>query len=215
NMTARALPIENVVDRIDWNMFLSFWGFKGKYPELIYSNEEAEKCYESAVAMLDNMIAQQNVELSVKVKFFDAYSEDDGIILDGVHRIESGRYSDFVPEKGLGITSTVGLFVIKVEDRQHTHCDCKSYEHLLRESLCARIAQAASEWLDSQISEGTNVVKPAFGYPSIPDHSMKKTAFELLNAEEDMGLTLTSSYAIIPTTSICGMIISQPEANYL
>lgn len=215
NMTARALPIENVVDRIDWNMFLSFWGFKGKYPELIYSNEEAEKCYESAVAMLDEMIYQQNVELSVKVKFFDAYSEDDGIILDGVHRIEAGRYSDFVPEKGMGITSTVGLFVIKVEDRQHTHCDCKSYEHLLRESLCARIAQAASEWLDSQISEGTNVIKPAFGYPSIPDHSMKKIAFELLNAEEDLGLTLTSSYAIIPTTSICGMIISHPEAKYL
>ena len=215
NMTARSLPIENVVDRIDWNMFLSFWGFKGKYPELIYSNEEAEKCYESAVAMLDNMIAQQNVELSVKVKFFDAYSEDDGIILDGVHRIEAGRYSDFVPEKGLGITSTVGLFVIKVEDRQHTHCDCKSYEHLLRESLCARIAQAASEWLDSQISEGTNVVKPAFGYPSIPDHSMKKTAFGLLDAEEELGLSLTSSYAIIPTTSICGMIISHPEAKYL
>ncbi|MBR5610201.1 MAG: methionine synthase [Bacteroidales bacterium] len=215
NMTARSLPIENVVDKIDWNMFLSFWGFKGRYPELVYSNEEAEKCYESAVAMLDNMITQQNVELSVKVKFFDAYSENDGIILDGVHRIEAGRYSDFVPEKGMGITSTVGLFVIKVEDRLHCHCDCKSYEHLLRESLCARIAQAASEWLDSQISEGTNVVKPAFGYPSIPDHSMKKIAFELLNAEEELGLSLTSSYAIIPTTSICGMIISHPEAKYL
>lgn len=215
NMTARSLPIENVVDRIDWNMFLSFWGFKGRYPELVYSNEEAEKCYESAVAMLDNMIAQQNVELSVKVKFFDAYSENDGIILDGVHRIEAGRYSDFVPEKGMGITSTVGLFVIKAEDRQHCHCDCKSYEHLLRESLCARIAQAASEWLDSQISEGSNVVKPAFGYPSIPDHSMKKITFELLNAEEELGLSLTSSYAIIPTTSICGMIISHPEAKYL
>ena len=215
NMTARSLPIENVVDKIDWNMFLSFWGFKGRYPELVYSNEEAEKCYESAVAMLDNMITQQNVELSVKVKFFDAYSENDGIILDGVHRIEAGRYSDFVPEKGMGITSTVGLFVIKVEDRQHCHCDCKSYEHLLRESLCARIAQAASEWLDSQISEGTNVIKPAFGYPSIPDHSMKKIAFELLNAEEELGLSLTSSYAIIPTTSICGMIISHPEAKYL
>lgn len=214
NMTARHLSIEKVVEMIDWNMFLSFWGFKGRYPELIYSNEEAEKCYESAVAMLDNMIAGQNVELSVKVKFFEAYSEDDAIILDGVHKFEVGRYADFVPAKGTGATSVVGLFVIKVEDL-HKCCDCKSYEHLLRESLCARIAQAASEWLDGQISEGTNVIKPAFGYPSVPDHSLKRVAFDLLDAERELGMSLTSTFAITPTTSICGMIISHPEAKYL
>ncbi|MBO7320388.1 MAG: methionine synthase [Bacteroidales bacterium] len=217
NMIARSLPIENVVEMIDWNMFLSFWGFKGRYPEIIYSNPEAEKCYESAVAMLDKMIVEQSVELSVCVRFFDAYSEGDEIVLDseGVQeRFEAGRYSDFVPPRETGIKSAVGLFAIKVEDKQKC-CDCKSYDHILREALCARIAQAASEWLDGQISEDGRVVKPAFGYPSVPDHSLKKKAFELLGAEEKLGLKLTSSYAMVPTTSVCGMIISHPEAKYL
>lgn len=214
NLLARNLPIERVVEKIDWNMFLSFWGFKGRYPEIIYANEEAEKCYESAIAMLDRMIVERDVELSIKVNFFDAVSEDGAMILDGVHRIEVGRYSDFIPAAELGISSTVGLFVIKVEDHQGCS-DCKSYEHLLRGNLCARIAQAASEWLDEVIGQGANIIKPVFGYPAIPDHSMKRRVFKLMNAEEELGVTLTESNAIIPSTSICGIIISHPEAKYL
>lgn len=214
NMYAHHLPLENVVDKIDWDMFFSFWGFKGRYPEIIYSQPEAEKCYESAIAILDDMIVSNDVELSVIVRFFDAQSEDGTIILDGVHRLGVGRYSDFVPPVESGLKSAVGLFALKVEDHRHC-CDCKSYEHLLRESLCARIAQAASEWISEQISQGTNTIRPAFGYPSVPDHSLKKTAFELLDAESKLGVSLTSSYAIVPTTSVCGMIISHPQAKYL
>lgn len=224
NLTVHKLRIETVVDKIDWTMFLSFWGFKGKYPKIIYAEPEAEKCYESAVGMLDRMIVEQDVEISLKVRFFDAQSEDETIILDGVHRFETGRslkkgegyisVADFIAPKGSPITSTAGLFAIKVEDH-HKCCDCKSYEHLLRESLCARLAEAAAEWMEGQISEGCRIIRPAFGYNSIPDHSLKEKALGIIDPERELGITLTSSYAMVPTTSVCGMIISHPQAKYI
>jgi 5-methyltetrahydrofolate--homocysteine methyltransferase len=191
---------------------------------MIYAEPEAEKCYESAVAMLDRMIVEQDVEISLMVKFFDAHSEDETIVLDSVHRFTTGRslkkgegyvsVADFIAPAGGEKSSTAGLFAIKVEDH-HQCCDCKSYEHLLRESLCARIAQAAAEWMDGMISEGTRIIRPAFGYNSIPDHSLKEKALSIIDPEGTLGITLTSSYAMVPTTSICGMIISHPQAKYI
>lgn len=223
NLFVRNLSVERVVDKIDWTMFMGFWGFKGGFPQIIYSNKEAEKCYESAIAMIDKMIVEQDVEISLIVKFFDAQSKDESVILDGVHRFDFGRslregdgylsLADFIAPEGAEIKSTVGLFAIKVED--HQKCDdCKSYEHILRESICARLAEAAAEWMEGEISEGTKIIRPAFGYSSAPDHSLKRKAFDLLKAEERLSLCLTSSYAIVPTTSICGMIISHPQARY-
>ncbi|MDD2293266.1 MAG: methionine synthase [Bacteroidales bacterium] len=225
NLTAINLPVETVVDKIDWTYFFSFWGFKGKYPEIIYQNEEAEKCYESAIYTLNQMISGNEVELSVMVRFFDACSENEAIVLNNGFRFEMERstsdrtkyesLADFFPPRESGQKSTIGLFVIKVADRIENDSDKKDYDHFLRASLCARITEAAAEWMQEQISEGTNVIRPAFGYPACPDHSLKRIAFNILDAENKLGIALTSSYAIIPTTSLCGMIISHPQAKYI
>ncbi len=224
NMFVKGLPVEEVISYIDWTMFLSFWGFKGRYPEIIYANTEAEKCYESAVDLLGEIISDKSIEISVIARFFDAQSENETIILDGRHRFHTSRslsekegYSsiaDFVPSTTSGEHSAAGLFVIKVEDL-HKCDDCKCYNHLLRESICARLAEATAIWMEKLLSEGENVIRPAFGYPSSPDHSLKQSAFELLDAEKRIGVSLTSSFAIVPTTSICGMLISHPEAKYI
>lgn len=68
--------------------------------------------------------------------------------------------------------------------------------------------------MQEQLNEGLHVIRPAFGYPACPDHSLKKDVFELLNATEEIGVHLTSSYAINPTTSLCGLLIAHPEARY-
>lgn len=54
----------------------------------------------------------------------------------------------------------------------------------------------------------------AFGYPAVPDHSLKKEAFTLLGAEELTGMTLTDNYMITPGESVCGLIFADPTMRY-
>jgi 5-methyltetrahydrofolate--homocysteine methyltransferase len=57
-------------------------------------------------------------------------------------------------------------------------------------------------------------IRPALGYPACPDHSEKTTLFELLQAEENVGVSLTSSFAMLPASSVSGLLFFHPEARY-
>lgn len=222
NLTGTNIDLRELANRIDWTPFFHFWGFKGKYPEIIHTNDEADKTYQAALEMLGEVIAGQEFEASVVVKFFDTYAEDDEIVLDNGHRLPMLRQqknsaeclslADYIAPKAEG-KSSIGLFALKVEDKYRCH-DCRDFDHLLRESLCARLTEALAEWMQEQVGEGLPVIRPAFGYSACPDHSLKKDVFSLLDAPAKIGVSLTSSYAIIPTTSLCGMLIAHPEARY-
>ena len=58
------------------------------------------------------------------------------------------------------------------------------------------------------------MIRPAFGYSACPDHSLKQLVFEQLDAPAQIGVSLTESYAIRPTTALCGLLIAHPEARY-
>ena len=58
------------------------------------------------------------------------------------------------------------------------------------------------------------ITRPAVGYACCPDHSLKKDILEMLPGSEELGITLTESYAMIPDASICGLIIMQSAASY-
>lgn len=222
HLTVRKLDLRDLLSYIDWTPFFHFWGFKGKYPEIIHTQPEADKTYQAALEMLGEIITGNEFNASAVVRFYNACSENDDIILNGQYRLpmlrqqtdNSGFLSltDYVMPCTQGQT-TVGLFCLKVED-EHPKCDCQDFNHLLRESLCARLTEALAEWMQQQISEGLPVIRPAFGYSACPDHSLKKEVFDLLEAPEKIGVSLTSSYAIQPTTSLCGMLIAHPEARY-
>lgn len=222
NLTGRNIDLQELAERIDWTPFFHFWGFKGKFPAVIYEQEEADRTYQAALEMLGSVIAGREFEAAVTVRFFEAYAEGEEIVLENGRRLPMPRQrkagsdhlclADFVsPDKGR--RSTIGLFALKVEDKV-PHCDCKDFNHLLRQSLCARLTEALAEWMQEQVCEGLHVIRPAFGYPACPDHALKQVAFELLEAPEKIGVSLTSSYAIVPTTSLCGMLIAHPEARY-
>lgn len=222
NVLGRNMDLQDLVDKIDWTPFFHFWGFKGKFPQIIQQNEEADKTYQAALEMLGNVIAGREFQASIIVNFFEAYSENDEIILDNGHRLPMLRQqkagatclslADFVCPKNQG-TSTIGLFALKVSDN-HRSCDCHDFNHLLREGLCARLTEALAEWMQEQFNDGLHMIRPAFGYSACPDHSLKKDVFDLLDAPDKIGVSLTSSYAIHPTTSLCGMLIAHPEAQY-
>ena len=57
-------------------------------------------------------------------------------------------------------------------------------------------------------------IRPAFGYPSMPDHSEKKLLFDLLNVEKLIGVKLTENFAMHPASSISGLFISHPKSSY-
>lgn len=222
NLFVRKLDLQEMTGLIDWTPFFHFWGFKGKFPELVLQNGEADRTYQSALVMLGKIMAGNEFEASVIVKFYDAYSENGDIVLDNGRRLPMLRQqkagpvclslSDYVCPKDYG-TSTVGLFALKVSDTM-VHGDRKEFNHLLRESLCSRLTEALAGWMHRQVGENLQMIRPAFGYSACPDHSLKKEVFDLLQAPEKIGVSLTSSYAIHPATSLCGMLIAHPEARY-
>jgi 5-methyltetrahydrofolate--homocysteine methyltransferase len=57
-------------------------------------------------------------------------------------------------------------------------------------------------------------IRPAPGYPACPEHSEKVTISEILDLENTVGITLTSSYAMYPTSSVSGFFFAHPESSY-
>ena len=80
------------------------------------------------------------------------------------------------------------------------------------------LAEAASKWLDEEIlrfaQDETKLIKPAAGYSSCPDHTLKKDIADLLSGEYNLDIKLTESYAMVPEASISGFIFMHPEAKY-
>jgi 5-methyltetrahydrofolate--homocysteine methyltransferase len=87
---------------------------------------------------------------------------------------------------------------------------------MMERAVRVTLAEAASTWLDRRLEawvpEGVRIAKPAAGYASCPDHSLKRDILRLL--PEGIGITLTESCAMKPEASICGFIVLHPEAGY-
>ena len=64
------------------------------------------------------------------------------------------------------------------------------------------------------IREKYQGIRPAPGYPACPDHSEKETLFNLLNANEELGVELTENYAMTPAASVSGLYFSHPDSRY-
>ena len=75
---------------------------------------------------------------------------------------------------------------------------------------------AADEQLSVEelIREKYRGIRPAPGYPACPDHTEKATLFELLQAPDTCGVTLSESYAMSPASSVSGFYFSHPDARY-
>ena len=215
------VPLAAVLPHFDDRVFRMTWGLKG---------DEAPELVAEAHALLDR--AQQHPEFHIRLslRFFEATREGDAIRLDAVHTLPmlrqeegAGRsLADFVSAEGHG---PLGLFALSVHDadRHPEGCSCEAchneYEQMLRRAVKVTLAEATSKWLDKQLAArirrpGVKVVKPAAGYASCPDHSLKRDILSLLPEVETLGITLTDTCAMRPAASICGLIIAHPEAGY-
>ena len=221
NIERNNIPVSELREFIDWPHLLYFWGFKGATLEKLLENDEARRTLESAQNLLKSVGIDHSIEVSMVLNFFNAHKDGNDIVLDNGSRLPMLRSQNF-GNNFLSLAdyfstadrqTPIGLFCIKVSDKQLC-TDCKSFECLLRQSLCARLAEAAAELTQQKIAGSMPIIRPAFGYPTCPDHSIKELVFNAIGAREKLGVSLTESYAIQPTTSICGMLIAHEQAGY-
>ncbi len=110
--------------------------------------------------------------------------------------------------------------------------DHDDYNAILTKALADRLAEAFAEFLHREariawgfgrdeklsteelIREKYRGIRPAAGYPASPDHTEKRTLFNLLDAEKQTGITLTESFAMHPGASVSGLYFSHPDAKY-
>jgi len=111
--------------------------------------------------------------------------------------------------------------------------DNDDYQDILLKALADRLAEAFAERLhlhvrttlwgyavgeqltnEALVREQYRGIRPAPGYPACPDHSLKPILFDLLNATEGTGITLTESFAMLPTAAVSGFYFGHPESSY-
>ncbi len=89
-------------------------------------------------------------------------------------------------------------------------------EHMHRVVRKTLWAYDSDETLGNEalIAESYRGIRPAPGYPACPEHSEKEKLFELLDAETNSGMTLTSGYAMLPTAAVSGYYFAHPQSSY-
>jgi 5-methyltetrahydrofolate--homocysteine methyltransferase len=146
--------------------------------------------------------------------------------------------SDYVAPVESGVTDYVGAFAVTTghgvaalaAQYAAQHDD---YSAIMAQALADRLAEAFAERLhevvrtelwgyapgeqlenDALVREEYQGIRPAPGYPACPVHAQKDALFQLLEAPERVGMTLTESHAMLPAASVSGWYFWRPEAAY-
>lgn len=226
NISGKRLGIEEVEPFFDWNMFAAIWGIKSGT-----GHDELRKLHADAHKEIDRLKDGNACQITISARFDGCHSEGDDIVSKDFRlpmlRQEGERsLADFVPPKEYGFESPMGMFAISVRTESHpSGCDCPAcgteYGPMLTRAVRLTLAEAASEWLSRHIHKElpdgfkeAKIIKPAAGYSSCPDHTLKRDILRLLPESERLGITLLDSCAMIPDASICGLIFIHPEATY-
>jgi 5-methyltetrahydrofolate--homocysteine methyltransferase len=142
--------------------------------------------------------------------------------------------ADFISRDG----DWIGGFAVTTGHGIETHlagfkANIDDYSDIMLKALADRLAEAFAERMhehvrkdlwgyapDEQFTpEGLNReeyrgIRPAPGYPACPDHSLKPTLFDLLDATHQTGITLTESFAMLPTAAVSGLYFGHPQSEY-
>ncbi|MGR2766180.1 methionine synthase [Photobacterium ganghwense] len=146
--------------------------------------------------------------------------------------------SDYIAPKDSGKPDWIGAFAVtggigerELADKFKALGD--DYNAIMVQAVADRLAEAFAEYLHEQvrkeiwgyspdealsndelIREKYQGIRPAPGYPACPEHTEKGTLWEMLNVEEAIGMSLTTSYAMWPGASVSGWYFSHPDSRY-
>jgi 5-methyltetrahydrofolate--homocysteine methyltransferase len=145
--------------------------------------------------------------------------------------------ADFIAPKATGLPDHLGAFAVTAGHGVEELCarfeqDHDDYSAILVKALADRLAEAFAEWLHKRartdwgygaderlsneelIRERYRGIRPAPGYPACPDHTEKRILFDLLHVEQQTGIRLTETFAMLPASSVSGLYFAHPLARY-
>ena len=145
--------------------------------------------------------------------------------------------SDFIAPASTGKQDHLGAFAVSIhgieEHIKRFEAQLDDYNKITLQALADRLAEAFAELLhvktrkdmwgyakdedlkvEALVKEEYKGIRPAPGYPACPDHTEKYKLFDLLNASENAGISLTESLAMYPAASVCGWYFAHPESKY-
>src|SRR4051794_17905121 len=229
--------LDELIPFMDWQFFFHAWDIKGKFPKIL-ERAEARELYDDATELLPDL------DLTARgvYGYWPAHEDGDDVVVGETTfnflRQQATRddarpnlcLSDYVAPQG----DHVGAFALGIHGvdeiaRRHEEAH-DDYRAIMAKALADRLAEAFAEWLHARarrewyapderlapndlVAESFAGIRPAFGYPACPDHSEKRKLFDLLGAEE-IGLSLTESFATLPAASVSGIYIAHPKARY-
>ena len=203
---------------------------------------EAMQLHKEAMRMLNTMEQTCNVKAVFKLMDANADGDDlilDGkklpLLRQQTRVHDSDPYlclSDFVRPLSQGIPDTVGGFATTIDETLEKRFEYDPYKHLLIQTLNERLAEAAANKLHEMIrkevwgyakdehltrqqllNEEYQGIRPAVGYPSLPDLSVIFLLDELIDIKS-IGIRLTENGMMQPHASVCGLMFSHPQARY-
>lgn len=234
-----AITWEQLVEKADWSILLRYFELQDVWNparNAMHANAPVEKVTEAEKLLADarDMLAQAPEKLHARAVFGlwpAARVQDDVVLADGtvLHTLRQQKNSDrprlaladFVAPQGQG--GYVGALQLSVTGGDawaaEFNAASDTFRALLCSALCSMLAESLAECAHECVasiwpSVGSNLIRPACGYPSQPDHREKETVFALLNAAEITGATLTETAMMQPVASICALLFNHPVARY-
>lgn len=204
---------------------------------------EAMQLYKEANRMLDQLDEDYQVKTIFKLCQANADGDNliiDGITLPLLRQQQTKKnpnepflcLSDFIRPLSSGIPDTVGIFAASIDADTEGVYEKDPYKHILVQTLSDRLAEAGTEKMheyvrkeawgyakDENLSmpdllvEKYQGIRPAVGYPSLPDQSVNFILNEILDMSQ-IGITLTENGAMYPHASVCGLMFAHPASQY-
>lgn len=202
---------------------------------------EAMQLFKEANRMLTRL--DEDFRTHAVFRLMDANSEENDIWLEDTRfpflRQQTAKegesylcLSDFVRPRSGGMTDQVGLFATTVDVEVESLYPDDSYQHLLVQTLADRLAEATAEKLHETVrkevwgyapdedltirqlhDEKYQGIRPAVGYPSLPDQSVNFLLDELLDMKQ-IGIRLTENGMMQPHASVSGLMFAHPASRY-
>ena len=225
---------EQLTPYIDWSYFFHAWGIS---PQAFDSEKAQEVRYDA-----EKLLQEIKWEKAATAIFAlcHARGKGDDIIIEGTTLPLLRQQHALLGEPNLCLSDFIapnndhiGLFATSVsEDIFNTSND--TYTRLLAQALASRLAEAAATLLHKEVRRNSHLwghspneqltpaelnaekfcgIRPAVGYPSLPDQSVIFIIDSLLHLQ-DIGISLTPNGAMSPPASVCGLMISHPAARY-
>ena len=232
--TLEPIPLSDIIPFINWIYFYNCWKVRPDSDEAAHLKADAE-------ALLARMSTEGGTMLA-QVAFYKAYSTGDAIVANGVeipvprqkpsaNRSTCLSLADYIAPKDY--EDYIGCFTVTIgEELRKAAPTDDEYEQLLYQSVCDRLAEATSEYLHRLVRTELwgyapdepldyeairqaryRGIRPAVGYPSLPDQKLMHTLMRLLRPD-DLGIGITENGALTPSSTVAAFYFASPRAKY-